>query len=282
MKIIDAHFHYSNLECFILAAKDNGVDYSKTGFEKEYKDNCIVSGVCMGLEELSPGSFPDNHAKTPMTYNLDILPKDFYYCAGVNPHHLNDEDMISLEKELLKPQCVGIKLYAGYYHYFLTDKVYQSIYTLALKHKLPVVVHMGDTYSQKGLLKYSHPLIIDEIAVQYPELKLMIAHLGNPWLMETAEILYKNKNVFSDLSGLQVGNKAVFDRFSAQELYLNMFRTALILADSYDKLIFGTDWPLAPLSVYIDFVKKIIPQEHYEAVFYENALRFFTKIKEKR
>jgi len=279
MNIIDAHFHFSGLKCFREAAQSNGVNYSLQGFEKEYSENRIVSGVCMGLSEGIPGAFPDQDAANPMKYDLAELPENFYFCAGVNPHQLSQSQLANLEQELNKPQCVGVKIYAGYYHYYLTDSVYQPVYELALKYNLPVVIHTGDTYSPKGLLKYSHPLIVDELAVCNPELKILIAHLGNPWLMDTAEILYKNKNVYGDLSGLQVGDSHLLKRFMNQELYMNMFRTALILADSYDKLLFGSDWPLAPMSDYIEFIKQLIPEVHHQAVFYDNALRFFSKMK---
>lgn len=279
MNIIDAHFHFSNLKCFKEAAQINGVHYSLEGFKREFFENEIISGVCMGLNENLPGSFPDLQAKTPMLTDLDRLPDNFYYCAGINPHNLDTFAIKDLISEAQKPQCVGLKIYAGYYHYFLTDPVYQPVYELALQFDLPIVIHTGDTYSPKGLLKYSHPLIIDELAVQYPDLKILIAHLGNPWLMDTAELLYKNKNVYADLSGLQVGDTKLLKRFMNQELYMNMFRTALILADSYDKLLFGSDWPLVPIAEYLEFVKMLIPGEHHEKVFYKNALHFFSKIK---
>jgi len=278
MNIIDAHIHFSKIAAFRKAAGQNGVDYSLNGLVTEGRRNRIVAGICMGLSETREGSFPDKQAETPMAYNLDALPVGFCYCAGINPHRLSPDALKKLELALQGKDCAGIKIYAGYYHYMVTSVKYEPVYRLALKYKLPVVIHSGDTYNENGLLKYSQPLTIDQLAVRYPEMKIVIAHLGNPWLMDTAELLYKNPNVYADLSGLLVGDKSTIGRFTAQELYLNMFRTALILADSYDKLLFGTDWPLIPIDAYIGFIQQIIPEKHHQAVFYYNALRVFERI----
>lgn len=48
---------------------------------------------------------------------------------------------------------------------------------------------------------------------------------------------------------------------------MDHLRHALVFADSYDKLLFGTDWPLAPVGPYIEFIKELIPEEHHEDVF---------------
>ncbi|HQO09468.1 MAG TPA: TatD family hydrolase [Clostridiales bacterium] len=279
MKIIDSHFHFSKIASFQKAAELNGNDYSRAGFMKEAEQNGVVSAVCMGISEFEPGSFPDVHTETPMTYDIDFLPDDSYFCAGINPHMLDQINLMHLEKTLTRHDCAGIKIYAGYYYYTVTSPIYKKVYELAMKYDLPVVIHSGDTFSDRGLLRYSHPLYIDELAVRYPDLRIVICHLGNPWVMDAAEIVYKNKNVYSDLSGLQVGTKEVFGRFSSSELWLNTFRTAMVFADRYDKFLYGSDWPLAPMKSYIDLIKVMVPEEHHEKVFYDNALNVFKKLR---
>ena len=54
-------------------------------------------------------------------------------------------------------------------------------------------------------LKYAHPLNVDEVAVDNPGVKIIICHLGNPWILDCQEILYKTKNVYADISGLFCG-----------------------------------------------------------------------------
>ncbi|OGI06618.1 MAG: hypothetical protein A2Y40_06045 [Candidatus Margulisbacteria bacterium GWF2_35_9] len=110
-------------------------------------------------------------------------------------------------------------------------------------------------------------------------MKIVICHLGNPWVMDTAELLYKNENVYADLSGILIGDKARFDLFSSQELFMNIYKTCFIFANRYDKLMYGSDWPLVSMKIYIDFIKLMVPEKHHQKVFYDNALKVFKKIK---
>lgn len=280
MKIIDAHIHYSNIDTFKDTAKNlSFVDYSFEGIKKEMNDANIVLAIGMGVTETPEMGFPDYHAKTPMGLDLDAdLPENVVYCAGINPYDMDTSALERLEKEIQKPNVVGMKIYLGYYPFYAYDDVYEAVYQLAEKYHLPVVFHTGDTYSERGLLKYSHPLAIDEVAVKHRKVNFMMAHFGDPWTLTGAEIIYKNSNVFADLSGLIVGTKKELEE--AQEgIFLNHLRHALVFSHSYDKLLFGTDWPLAPFGPYVEFIKSLIPESHHEDVFYRTALKVFPKIK---
>ncbi len=279
MKIIDAHFHYSKIAAFKLTAKKFKINYSKEGFIKETEENQVVAGVCMGLTETKQYKFPDKLASTPMNFDLDEMPPNFYFSAGINPDKLSKDNLNELEKTIQRPDCAGIKIYGGYYQYYFTDKIYEPVYELAMKYDLPVSFHTGDTFSDNGLLKFSHPLTLDELACRYPTMKIVICHLGNPWVMDTAELLYKNENVYADLSGILIGDKARFDLFSSQELFMNIYKTCFIFANRYDKLMYGSDWPLVSMKIYIDFIKLMVPEKHHQKVFYDNALKVFKKIK---
>ena len=169
---------------------------------------------------------------------------------------------------------MGIKIYAGYYHYHVWDEVYTPLYELARKHNLPVVIHQGDTFSEKGLLKYAHPLEIDELAMKFRDVNFVIAHFGDPWIMTAAEVAAKNKNVFIDLSGLIVGNAKDVEHFTNDD-FKSHIRRGLVYLDNYKKVMFGSDWPLVDLNSYIDFIKSLIPIEFHEDVFYSNAKKLF-------
>lgn len=282
MKIIDAHMHLSHIESFKeTAANRSFVDYSVVGLLKEYADNGVVLGIGMGLTESVPGGFPDREAATPM--GLDMIesayPKQIVYCPGVNPYRLNQDGLDALERAIQRPEAVGIKIYLGYYPFYAYDDVYQPVYELAKRYELPVVYHTGDTYSERGLLKYSHPLTIDEVAVQHREINFMMAHLGDPWVLDGMEVVYKNRNVFADLSGLVVGDALECARMKDSPVAFMHLRHAVAYGNHYEKLLFGTDWPLAPVHPYMQFVEEFIPEAYVEDVFYQTALRVFPKIK---
>ncbi len=281
MKIIDAHMHFSNIEEFKRTAQEKSmVDYSYQGIVKEYKDNNVVLGIGMGLTEGVKEGFPDPSSVNPMGLDLEAsIPPNIVYCVGVNPHKLDELALAHIEKDLQKPEVVGIKIYLGYYPFYAYDEVYEPVYRLAMKYQLPVVFHTGDTYSERGLLKYSHPLTLDEVAVKYREINFLMAHFGDPWTLDGAEVVYKNRNMFADLSGLIVGNKENNDHLKNSPVFFSHLRHALTYCDNYQKFLFGTDWPLVPVEPYIQFVKELIPEEFHGDVFYETAIKVFPKIK---
>ncbi|MEH7125403.1 TatD family hydrolase [Bacillus sp. JJ1773] len=280
MKIIDAHIHFSDILSFHQTAREQSfVDYSYNGYVEEFNKANVVLSIAMGVTETPEMGFPDYHAQTPMGLDLArSLPDQIVYCPGINPYDLNEEALLRLELEIQKPNVVGMKIYLGYYPFYAYDEVYEPVYRLAEKYRLPIVFHTGDTYSERGLLKYAHPLTIDEVAVKHRNVTFMMAHFGDPWTLTGAEIIYKNPNVYADLSGLLVGTeKELISKSEGR--FLDHLRHALVFSDSYHKLLFGTDWPLVPVGPYIEFIKKLIPEEHHEDVFYNTAIKVFPKIK---
>ncbi|MBL5767060.1 amidohydrolase [Heyndrickxia sporothermodurans] len=282
MNIIDAHIHFSNIRSFHETAKEQSfVDYSKKGIINEFEEAGVVLGIGMGLTETYGMGFPDPKTSTPMGLDLDSsLPNNIVYCAGINPYTLNNETLVLLENELQKDNVVGIKIYLGYYPFYAYDEIYHPVYALAEKYDVPVVFHTGDTYSERGLLKYSHPLTLDEVAVRFRKVRFVMAHFGDPWVLTGAEVVYKNSNMFADLSGLIVGTEIELMSYS-EGRFLDHLRHALVYCDHYDRLLFGTDWPLAPIKPYIKFIQQLIPKKYHEDVFYNNAVKVFPKIKDK-
>lgn len=296
--VIDAHVHLSHIESFSHTARSiSHVNYSLDGLMAEFVRNGVVLGIGMGVTETFAGGFPDGSSTNPMT--LDMLPPDWpgssaqreaddlnpvlLECLGVNPMGLIDPSsrkaaLSALEQRIKQDTTVGIKLYAGYYHYHVHDPVYEPVIELAHHYGLPVVIHTGDTYSQKGLLKYSHPLEVDELAVRHRNTTFIICHLGDPWVMDGIEVVYKNENVYADLSGLLVGDRSRLDYYTSEPLLMDHFRRALVYGDVYEKLLFGTDWPLAPIDVYMDFIDQLIPERWAEAVYCRNALKAFPSL----
>ncbi|KGX90427.1 amidohydrolase family protein [Pontibacillus marinus] len=279
MKIIDAHIHFSDIETFkYTARKLSHVDYSGKGLTKEMEEGNIACAIGMGVTETPEMGFPDHHASSPMRLDLEeSLPTRVAVCPGVNPYLLDQPGLDRLEKELQKPEVVGIKIYLGYYPYYATDEIYQPVYDLAAAYNVPVVFHTGDTYSERGLLKYSHPLTLDEVAVMRRDVNFMMAHLGDPWVLTGAEIVYKNPNMYADLSGWVVGTKSTLER-KLEGNYFYHVRHALTYCGHYEKLLFGSDWPLAPIKDYAEFIGALVPEKHHKNVFYRNAEGLFPKV----
>jgi predicted TIM-barrel fold metal-dependent hydrolase len=90
----------------------------------------------------------------------------------------------------------------------------------------PIMVNTGDTFSSTAKIKYSHPLNIDDVAVYNPELNIIMCHLGNPCIIDCQEILYKNRNVYVDISGLFVSEFMS----TAETHYIRKIKELLIMS----------------------------------------------------
>ena len=118
--------------------------------------------------------------------------------------------------------------------------------------------------------------VMDEAATKFRQVNFVMCHLGEPYFVDAIAVMEKNPNVTADLSGMLEGKIVDFDRFCAQKhFYIEQLRGWLAYLNAYDRLMFGTDWPLANFGDYVAFTKLLIPEEHWDAVFYENAVRIY-------
>jgi predicted TIM-barrel fold metal-dependent hydrolase len=134
------------------------------------------------------------------------------------------------------------------------------------------MIHSGDTYTPHGKVKYSHPLHVDELAVDHRDVNFVICHLGNPWIRDCMEIVYKNANVYCDVSGLVLGN--FNDRF--ESFMRKQVQEMLLFGVQPEKCLYGTDWPIASMESYLGFMDELrVPPADRRLMMYENAIRIF-------
>lgn len=202
-----------------------------------------------------------------------------HVAGAIDPRRGADiEHLRAVETELRAGRVKALKAYLGYLHHGPDDAGYRPYYELAERYRLPVIFHTGDTWSPRAKLRYAHPLLVDEVAVDHPRVNFVLAHVGNPWMIDAAEVVYKNFNVWADLSGLAVGDEAAFvapQRREALDEALAGLRRAFRYAERPNRFLHGSDWPLAPLRVYRRWVADAIPEIHHEQVFAGNARTLF-------
>ncbi len=197
---------------------------------------------------------------------------DLGVVAGISYLHYKEKDLRELADDLRTGRVKGLKLYPGYEPFYPHDKRLKVVYDLAEEFQVPVMIHSGDTYSPKGKLKYAHPLEIDEVAVDHPNVRFVICHLGNPWLTDAMEVVYKNANVYADISGLMLGEFS-----QAFEDYMNdEIEDVITYAGEPEKFLFGTDWPICSMKSYLEFVGRLEISAHdRRLLLYENSRRLF-------
>jgi predicted TIM-barrel fold metal-dependent hydrolase len=176
---------------------------------------------------------------------------------------------------LKQDRVVGLKFYLGYEEYSPNDRRLYPLYEHCEKKGVPVMFHTGVLEAgSSGLLEYSHPLPIDRIATRFPNLTIVMAHMGNPWLMDCAAVLAKNPNVYADMSGFFAENQPITPH--DVEVFRQRMEQVRVFLNSYDKFLFGTDYPLYSRKEYLAAVEALYmePEEH-ERVMHRNAERIF-------
>lgn len=269
MKIIDAHLHLFPPDPRSDAmAQGVGHENTQEHLKDIYSKLNIVHGIVMGNRSLAL----EHHR---------YACAQFHYCVGIDSvlgaqGQLQNKNLpYIIEQHLRQDACCGVKLYSGYNKIWLSDACYHPIYQLAARYHKPVAVHTGLTSHPRAHLKYAHPLVLDEVASDFPDTQFVMCHFGNPFLESAVAVLEKNNNVSADLSGLLEGRFDLKEYLHTQAGYVNLLRAWLIALDRWDKLMFGTDWPIVNIGEYIDFIKALVPEEHWEQVFFENANKIY-------
>jgi len=277
MKIIDAHIHLFPTEQAHARQMAERVGHvnSTEHLREMYDALGMVHSVVMS-----------NHSLDTAYHNY---PEDmFHYCVGLDSSLMGDAGVVVpdsntvvpdladiVEQHLRRDCCCGVKLYPGYNKLSLSDKVYQPVYDLAARYDKPVAVHMGITAHPRAHLKYCHPMELDEVAADNPKTRFVMCHFGNPFLETGAAVVEKNPNVSADLSGLIEGRIDLEQYLQDYAGYVFLLKAWVAETNCWDKFMYGTDWPIVNLGEYIEFIKEIIPPQHWEKVFFDNANRIY-------
>ena len=267
MRIIDAHLHLfpNDTPRAEELARAAGHHNSTEHLRQVYGQLNIVHGVVMGNRSADP-AYHD--------YPADL----FHYCLGMDSalmENFSDTTLAQVEENLRRKSCCGIKLYPGYSKLPLSDRFYEPVYRLSARYNKPVAVHTGLTSQPQAHLKYCHPLALDEVAADHPDTQFVMCHFGNPFLDCAAAVLAKNPNVAADVSGILESPLDLQEYLTEQGGYVSLLRTWLAAANCWDRLLFGTDWPIVNLGDYIRFICHLVPEKHWDAVFFENANRIY-------
>jgi predicted TIM-barrel fold metal-dependent hydrolase len=259
--IIDAHTHLGNNE-HILASVGQllfSMDEAKIDKSLVFAGEMNDITTDQMLEEIKP--YRDRL--------YGVASWDFSYPLshrGMKPYEQQDK----LCKLYKAGEIVAVKFYTGYYHQMPKDL--SSILWRLNEIGCPAIFHCGDCLNsvKHAKLKYAHPLNIDEVAVDYPNMNFIIAHMGFPWVKDAAEVCYKNDNVYSDISGF------VYGEFTGPQPA--KFRKTIIefldIAGS-DKLLFGTDWPISNQKSYRSVVDDLFGENLNSFSCSQNVKRAF-------
>jgi uncharacterized protein len=126
----------------------------------------------------------------------------------------------------------GVKLAPIYQNYHVMDERVLPVYEYCEKRGLPILIHQGTTFFRDAPLKYALPIQLEDVALRFRDLRMVIAHMGHPWIDETVVLIRKQPNLYADVSALY---------YRPWQFY-----NALMSAVEYgaaQKLLFGSDYP---------------------------------------
>lgn len=197
-------------------------------------------------------------------------PDRLLFFASIDPAQVNY--MEELEKCHQHLGAVGVKLSPLYQNVHPRDARYYDIYRYCVQHRLPVLFHAGTSFISGTPLDYSRPVHFDAVAVDFPDLKMILAHLGHPWEGETISVIRRNANVYADLSALY---------YRPWQFYNSM--RLLFEYNAQHKVLFGSDFPFTTTGNSIKGVREInhiigqsglpiVPTEILEEIIHRNTL----------
>ena len=158
------------------------------------------------------------------------IPDRFLGFASVDPNKA--DACIRLSEGIEKYNLKGLKLHPPLQNFYPNDKKVWPVYEMANDLGIPVVFHVGTTpFGSLVKLKQADPILIDDIANDFPNLKIILTHLGTLWHQESFMVTEKHPNVYIDTA--------------AYPYEINEILTEkLIVRVGEEKFIFGTDFPM--------------------------------------
>jgi len=201
------HDKYSDPDQFVEYLHANGVDYG-----------VVLAELCPA----ATGVCPNEYVIQFCAGRSSLIP-----FASVNPFTVP-----SARKELRRlvgSGFRGLKLYPTYQQFYPNDSLLYPLYAEAEELQIPVMFHTGSSIFKGSRIKYGDPVYLDDVAVDFPDLPIVLVHSGRGFWYQSAYFLAKlHENVYMEIAGLPP--KRLLEYFPELD------RLA-------DKVIFGTDWP---------------------------------------
>jgi hypothetical protein len=273
LKAIDVHVHIEHTgpdSAADAAAKryfgDSGAARDPQSIAEYYRSRnigCIVFPVDERLTGRPPA--PNDAVAEFAAANSDIV----MAFASIDPNR--GQEAVREARRLVSGGVIrGLKLHPPLQQFFPNDRAAYPLYEVFAEARLPVLFHTGHSGIGTNMpggggvrLKYGNPMFIDDVAVDFPELPIIMAHPSFPWQDEAISICLHKPTVYIDLSG-----------WSPKYFPANLVQYANTLLKN--KVLFGSDYPLiTPDRWLADLEKTAIREEVRPLILKQNAMRLF-------
>jgi len=245
---------------------NTGISYKRADLAEYYRSRkigCVVFSVDEKITGRPP--VPNEDVAAFAAENSDFM----IAFASVNP--MRGKDAVDEAKRLIKSGGIrGFKLHPPLQEFHANDKAAYPFYEVVAEAKLPVIFHTGHSGIGTGMpggggvrLKYGNPMDMDDVAVDFPDMPIILAHPSFPWQDEALSVCMHKPQVYIDLSG-----------WSPKYFSPTLIQYANSLLKK--KMLFGSDYPMiAPDRWLADFAAINIKDEVRPLILKENAVRLF-------
>jgi hypothetical protein len=186
--------------------------------------------------------------------------------ASVDPHKgkiANRELRRAVEQDDMR----GLKLLPHLVECPVNDRLMHPLYEEARDLGIPVLFHMGTQFHTGTKLKFCRPLDVDDIAVDFPEVKFIIAHFGWPWYEEAMAVVHRNLNVYFNIAGWAPKR-------------IPEFIFSYMKGPVKEKALLGSDYPLVSRQRVMKELAEIdMPDDTRENLYGINALEVIPGLK---
>ena len=151
--------------------------------------------------------------------------------AGFDPN-TGEQAVADIEYAVKELGFKGIKTVSALMGLDINDKAYYPSYAKAQELGVPIMIHTGTALITGSRVKHVHPLMVDDVAFDFPNLKIICAHLGAWNYMDVHGMLVRHPNVYADLSCWPLNPH-----------YINLVPWGLLEETVPDKIFMGSDYP---------------------------------------
>ena len=209
----------------------------------------------------------------PNEYVADYVnrhPEKLIGFCSVDPH---DPDALEQFQHAIGALGLrGLKVGPIYQNIHPSDERFVALMAMAEALEVPVLIHQGTTFCENVSLELANPLLLQPLALRFPRLRMVVAHMGHPWIAETLVLIRKHRHLYTDISALY---------YRPWQFY-----NALVMAMEYgvlDRLLFGTDYPFTTAASTIAALRQVndmvadtnlprVPVDRLEAIIHRNSL----------
>ena len=221
----------------------------------EFTDNMHNHGVSKGV--VCGGSIEDNNHL--MEIKEMPIGANYYYITGIHPKYGIEKNLKELE-QCQKAGFLGVNISPYIWGIPANAKELYPVYAYCEMNNLVAIVHGSLHYNRYQSMWLGDPQYMDEIAISFPKLKLVISHAGNGFGVLGLTVAHRHPNVFLEFS-------ALWPKY-LPDITINAVNTYL-----KDKCLFGTDYPLVEYKEGIKDWSEALRENVRELFFEKNAIR---------